>query len=117
MKAVRSQLFFVILLRKKISFRFNFQEDMNTAQHMLALHVIILIVWEIMNRRSKRPLCGTDDFGRNEGSRRSLERKEITNNLKSKYKGTTRENKYLKDVSILFGAFLMGKILSQYNLK
>ena len=64
MKAVRSQLFFVILLRKKISFRFNFQEDMNTAQHMLALHVIILIVWEIMNRQSKRPLCGTDDFGR-----------------------------------------------------
>ena len=53
MKAVRSQLFFVILLRKKISFRFNFREVMNTAQHMLALHVIILIVWEIMNRRSK----------------------------------------------------------------
>jgi len=36
------------------------------------------------NRQSKRPLCGTDDFGRMEGGRRSLERKEIINNLKSK---------------------------------
>jgi len=36
------------------------------------------------NRQSKRPLCGTDDFGRNEGGRRSLERIEIINNLKSK---------------------------------
>ena len=34
------------------------------------------------NRQSKRPLCGTDDFGRNEGGRRSLERIEIINNLK-----------------------------------
>ena len=48
-----------------------------------------------------------------------MERKEITNNLKSKYKGTTRENKYLKDVSILFGAFFDGKnfVPVQFEIK